>query len=158
VTEELPAPGTPAPAFALPDGSGQIYRLGEEAKAPLVLFFFPRADTPGCTTEAEDFTRLLPQFQASGWSVIGMSADPPPKLARFAEKRKLTVTLLSDEAHDTLRAYGVWGQKSMYGKSFEGILRSTVLIGRDNRIAQTWRVTKVAGHADSVLGAARKIP
>lgn len=150
--------GAIAPGFTLPDQDGTPRTLEEFRGRPLVLFFYPRADTPICTTEARDFSALIGDFDKSGAAVVGMSADSPRKLARFRDKHDLKVTLLSDEAGDTLRAYGVWGEKTMYGKRFEGIHRTTFLIGRDGRIAQVWKVTRVAGHADAVLNSARKIP
>lgn len=154
----LLAPGSPAPPFALPDASGTARKLHDFKGHPLVLFFYPRADTPGCTLEAQDFTARLAEFSKHGCAVVGISADPPAKLARFADKRAIGVTLLSDESHETLNAYGVWGEKSLYGKRFEGILRSSYLVGKDGRVIEAWRVAKVAGHAETVLNSVRKIP
>lgn len=148
--------GDVAPPFALADHDGTVRRLSEFAGRHLVLFFYPKADTPGCTTEAQDFSARLADFEAAGATVIGISADPPLKLARFRTKREISVILLSDEANEVLRAYGVWGKKSMYGKTFEGIVRSTFLVGPDGRIAEVWRNVKVPGHAEAVLNAIRK--
>lgn len=120
-----------------------------------MLFFYPRADTPGCTREAIDFTRLAKDFANSGTAVLGVSADPLKAQESFRNKHALTIPLVSDEKHEMLDAYGAWGEKSMYGKTFLGIIRTTVLIGADSRIARIWRRVKVDGHADEVLAAAR---
>ncbi len=123
----------------------------------LVLFFYPRADTPGCTREAIDFTRLADAFAESQTAIVGVSADPLRAQEAFRDKHQLSVPLVSDEAHEMLESYGVWGEKSMYGRTFQGILRTTVLIGADGRIARIWRNVKVDGHADDVLAAARAL-
>jgi peroxiredoxin Q/BCP len=119
------------------------------------MFFYPRADTPGCTREAIDFTRLSRAFNESGTAVLGVSADPIKAQEVFRNKHQLGVPLASDETHDMLRAYGAWGEKSMYGRTFLGILRTTVLIGRDGMIVRMWRNVRVEGHADEVLAAAQ---
>lgn len=147
--------GDVAPAFALPDHDGVVRHLAEFAGRKIVLFFYPKADTPGCTMQAQDFSARLAEFEAAGATVIGISADPPQKLAKFRTKRELSVILLSDEAGETLRGYGVWGEKSMYGRTFEGITRSTFVVGPDGRITKIWRGVKVAGHADAVIAAVR---
>jgi peroxiredoxin Q/BCP len=120
-----------------------------------VLFFYPRADTPGCTKEAIDFTRLKGAFAESDIEVLGISADPPSAQEAFRDKHKLSVPLISDEQHGMLEAYGVWGEKSLYGRTFLGIIRTTVLIGTDGRIIKVWRNVRVDGHADAVLDEAR---
>jgi thioredoxin-dependent peroxiredoxin len=120
-----------------------------------VLFFYPRADTPGCTKEAIDFTRLKSKFAESRTAVLGVSADPPKTQEAFRDKHQLSIPLVSDEPHEMLDAYGAWGEKSMYGRTFQGILRTTVLIGADGRIIKIWRHVKVDGHADEVLAAAQ---
>ena len=122
-----------------------------------MLFFYPRADTPGCTREAIDFTRFKPDFDEADTAVIGMSADPVKAQTVFRDKHKLAVPLLADETQTALAAYGVWGEKSMYGKTFMGVVRTTVLIGQDGRIARIWRNVKVDGHAEEVLAAARAL-
>jgi peroxiredoxin Q/BCP len=122
-----------------------------------VLFFYPRADTPGCTREAIDFTRLSSAFAEHDTAVMGISADPPKTQEAFRNKHKLLLPLLSDEKHEMLEAYGAWGEKSMYGRSFQGVLRTTVLIGADARIARIWRKVRVEGHAEEVLAVARTI-
>jgi len=149
--------GTMAPAFSLPrDGGGNV-SLGDYAGKKLVLFFYPRADTPGCTREAIDFTRLRGAFAEAGTEVVGISADPLKAQESFRDKHELTVPLISDEQHEMLEAYGAWGEKSMYGRTFMGIIRTTVLIGADGRIARIWRNVRVDGHADEVLEAARAL-
>ena len=149
--------GAKAPAFRLPRDGGSHVGLSDFAGRKLVLFFYPRADTPGCTREAIDFTRLSSEFADSGTAVVGISGDAVKTQEKFRDKHKLSVPLISDETHEMLEAYGAWGQKSMYGKTFEGILRTTVLIGADGRLARIWRHVKVDGHADAVLAAAKAL-
>jgi thioredoxin-dependent peroxiredoxin len=149
--------GARAPAFGLPRDGGGSLSLADYAGKKLVLFFYPRADTPGCTREAIDFTRLKGDFAASGTEVLGISADTVKAQESFRNKHQLTVPLISDEQHEMLEAYGAWGEKSMYGRTFFGILRTTVLIGADGRIAKIWRNVRVDGHADEVLAAARPL-
>jgi peroxiredoxin Q/BCP len=148
------AEGAKAPAFRLPRDGGQEVSLADFSGQKLVLFFYPRADTPGCTKEAIDFTRLKSKFAESQTAVLGVSADPPKTQESFRDKHQLSIPLVSDEQHEMLEAYGVWGEKSMYGRTFQGILRTTVLIGADGRIIKIWRNVKVDGHADEVLEAA----
>jgi peroxiredoxin Q/BCP len=147
--------GAKAPAFQLPRDGGSTVSLADYSGKKLVLFFYPRADTPGCTKEAIDFTRLSGAFAESGTAVLGVSADPPKAQEAFRDKHRLATPLVSDEAHEMLEAYGVWGEKSMYGKTFHGILRTTVLIGANGRIVRIWRHVRVDGHADEVLAAVR---
>lgn len=151
------AEGQTAPAFRLPRDGGNVVTLSDYAGQKLVLFFYPRADTPGCTREAIDFTRLKDAFTAAGTAVLGISADPLKAQEKFRDKHSLSIPLISDEQHEMLEAYGAWGQKSMYGKSFLGILRSTVLVGPDGKVAKVWRNVRVDGHADEVLAAARSL-
>jgi peroxiredoxin Q/BCP len=151
------AEGTKAPAFRLPRDGGETVSLADYSGKKLVLFFYPRADTPGCTREAIDFTRLADAFAESQTAIVGVSADPLRAQEAFRDKHQLYVPLVSDEAHEMLESYGVWGEKSMYGRTFQGILRTTVLIGADGRIARIWRNVKVDGHADDVLAAARAL-
>jgi thioredoxin-dependent peroxiredoxin len=145
--------GAKAPAFRLPRDGGQTVALSDFAGKKLVLFFYPRADTPGCTKEAIDFTRLAGAFAEHQTAVLGVSADPQKAQEAFRDKHQLATPLVSDEAHGMLEAYGVWGEKSMYGRTFQGIIRTTVLIGTDGRIKRIWRHVKVDGHADEVLAA-----
>lgn len=149
--------GAKAPAFRLPRDGGESVSLADYAGRKLVIFFYPRADTPGCTKEAIDFTRLSKDFAAAQTAVLGVSADPPKAQAAFQKKHKLNMPLGSDETHAMLEAYGAWGEKSMYGKTFEGVLRTTVLIGSDGKVSKIWHGVKVDGHADAVLDAARQI-
>ena len=146
-------PGAKAPAFALPRDGGGTISLADFAGRKLVLYFYPRADTPGCTKEAIDFTRLKDEFAAADTEVLGISADTVKAQDSFRNKHQLAIPLISDEQHETLEAYGAWGEKSMYGKKFHGILRTTVLVGSDGRIARVWRNVRVDGHADEVLAA-----
>jgi len=149
------AEGARAPAFHLPRDGGQAVSLADFSGQKLVLFFYPRADTPGCTKEAIDFTRLNNKFAECRTAVLGVSADPPKAQEAFRDKHQLSIPLVSDEPHEMLDAYGAWGEKSMYGRTFQGILRTTVLIGADGRIIKIWRHVKVDGHADEVLAAAQ---
>jgi peroxiredoxin Q/BCP len=147
--------GAKAPAFRLPRDGGSIISLADYLGKKLVLFFYPRADTPGCTKEAIDFTRLKGAFAESQTEVLGISADPLRAQEAFRDNHKLSVPLISDEQHEMLEAYGVWGEKSLYGRTFLGIIRTTVLIGRDGRIIKLWRNVRVDGHAEAVLEEAR---
>jgi peroxiredoxin Q/BCP len=149
--------GAKAPAFQLPRDGGNSVTLAEYLGKKLVIFFYPRADTPGCTKEAIDFTRLSGAFTDSQTAVLGVSADPLKAQEAFREKHQLSMPLVSDEKHEMLQAYGVWGEKSMYGKTFLGILRTTVLIDRSGKVARIWRNVKVDGHADEVLAAAQAL-
>jgi thioredoxin-dependent peroxiredoxin len=149
------AEGARAPTFHLPRDGGQAVSLADFSGRKLVLFFYPRADTPGCTKEAIDFTRLKSKFAESRTAVLGVSADPPKTQEAFRDKYQLSIPLASDEQHEMLDAYDVWGEKSMYGRTFHGIIRTTVLIGADGRIIKIWRNVKVDGHADEVLAAAQ---
>jgi peroxiredoxin Q/BCP len=151
------AEGARAPAFQLPRDGGSTVSLGDFAGKKLVLFFYPRADTPGCTKEAIDFTRLASAFADSGTAILGVSADPPKTQQAFRDKHQLSTPLVSDEQHEMLEAYGAWGEKSMYGRTFHGILRTTVLVGADGRIIRIWRHVKVDGHADAVLAAVQAL-
>ena len=147
--------GAKAPDFQLPRDGGDRVALSDFSGKKLVLFFYPKADTPGCTREAIDFTRLESDFAASGTAVLGISADSPKAQQAFRDKHRLSIPLIADEQHQMLAAYGAWGEKSMYGRTFLGIIRTTVLIGTDGRVAKIWRHVKVDGHADQVLQAAR---
>jgi peroxiredoxin Q/BCP len=149
--------GDKAPAFSLPrDGGGKV-SLAEFKGRKLVIYFYPRADTPGCTRESIDFSRLRADFTKAGTEVLGVSADAVKAQDAFKKKHDLTVGLLSDETHEMLKAYGAWGKKSMYGKTFMGITRSTFLIGPDGRVAHIWPKVKVEGHAADVLKAAKAL-
>jgi thioredoxin-dependent peroxiredoxin len=147
--------GAKAPAFRLPRDGGQPVALADFSGRQLVLFFYPRADTPGCTKEAIDFSRLREAFAKCQTEVVGISADPLRAQEAFRDKHNLAIPLVSDERHDMLQAYGVWGEKSLYGRTFLGIIRTTVLIGQDGRIIKVWRNVRVDGHAKAVLEVAR---
>lgn len=149
--------GAQAPAFQLPRDGGATVSLSDYAGQKVVIFFYPRASTPGCTKEAIDFTRLTGEFQAAGTALLGVSADPLKAQESFRDKHELAMPLLSDTTQAMLKSYGAWGEKSMYGKVFEGVLRTTVLIGGDGKVARIWRGVKVDGHADAVLEEARRI-
>jgi peroxiredoxin Q/BCP len=149
--------GDKAPDFMLPRDGGKTVSLSDFAGQTLVLFFYPKANTPGCTREAIDFSRLSKNFVTAGTTVLGVSADSVKAQDGFRDKHKLTVPLLSDATHEMLEAYGAWGEKSLYGRKFLGIIRSTILIGRDGRIARIWRNVKVDGHADAVLAAVQSL-
>jgi thioredoxin-dependent peroxiredoxin len=146
--------GSPAPDFRLPRDGGGTVSLKDFKGRKLVLFFYPKADTSGCTIEAKDFSRLEPAFAKAGVAVIGVSADPVKKQDAFKTKHQLATPLASDETHEMLETYGVWGQKSMYGRTYMGIMRTTVLIGPDGRVLRIWPKVKIEGHADEVLQAA----
>jgi len=151
------AVGGKAPSFSLPhDGGGEV-SLADFKGRKLVLYFYPKADTPGCTVEAKDFSRLAPAFGRAGTAILGVSADPVSKQDKFKAKYDLSLMLGSDESHEMLTAYGVWAKKSMWGRSYMGVLRNTYLIGPDGRIARIWEKVKVAGHAEEVLAAAKDL-
>jgi peroxiredoxin Q/BCP len=150
-------PGAKAPAFTLPRDGGETISLTDFAGRKLVLYFYPRADTPGCTKEAIDFSRLKSAFGKAGTEVLGVSADPVPAQDKFKTKHKLSIALASDEEHRMLEAYGVWQEKSMYGRKFIGVARVTFLIGPDQRIARVWPKVSVTGHAEEVLLAANAL-
>jgi len=151
------AAGDKAPAFTLPRDGGGTVSLADLAGRALVLYFYPRADTPGCTREAMDFSRLKGAFAKAGAEVLGVSADPVGTQDKFKAKHKLSVALASDEKHKMLADYGVWQQKSMYGRKFMGIARMTFLIGPDQRIARIWPKVSVSGHAEEVLTAVEEL-
>jgi thioredoxin-dependent peroxiredoxin len=144
------------PGVTVADSEGKPLNLAD-LKGPFVLYFYPKADTPGCTNEAKDFTALAGEFTKIGCPVYGISKDKPAKLSKFAGKYDLDVTLLSDEASDATEQMGAWIEKSMYGKSYMGIDRSTYLVGKGGKVKQVWRKVKVKDHAAEVLAAAQKL-
>jgi peroxiredoxin Q/BCP len=148
-------PGAKAPAFTLPRDGGTAVSLKDFTGRKLVLYFYPKADTPGCTTEAIAFSRLRGEFAAAGTDILGVSADPVAAQDKFKAKHGIEIALASDETKAMLEAYGVWAEKSMYGRTFMGVIRTTFLIDAQGRIAQVWRNVRVAGHAEAVLAAAR---
>lgn len=150
-------PGKTAPDFTLPADDGTQITLSALSPAPVVLYFYPKDDTPGCTTEALDFTALLPEFQAAGAQVFGISKDTVEKHCKFRDKHGLAVPLLSDADGTVCEAYGTWAEKKMYGKTFMGIVRATFLVGTDGTLAQVWPKVKVKDHAAQVLDAVRAL-
>ena len=156
MSRELAA-GANAPAFSLPrDGGGKI-SLKDFKGGNLVLYFYPKADTPGCTKEAIAFSRLRADFAKAGTAILGVSADPVAAQDKFKSKYKLTIALGSDETRKMLSAYGAWGEKSMYGRKYMGVIRKTFLIDAAGRIVRIWPKVGVAGHAEEVLSAARAL-
>src|SRR5262252_2941355 len=151
------AVGAKAPAFNLPRDGGGTVSLADFKGRKLVIYFYPKADTPGCTRESIDFSKLRAEFGKAGTEVLGVSADPVTAQDKFKKKHALKLALLSDETHKMLEAYGAWGKKSLYGRTFMGILRITYLIAPDGRIAQVWPKVKVDGHAAEVLAAAKAL-
>lgn len=152
-----PVAGDMAPDFTLPGDGATTISLSSMRGSPVVLFLYPKDDTSGCTAEAIDFTRLKDAFAAIGVSLIGMSPDSPKKHDKFKSRHELTVPLASDEEKTALQAYGAWMEKSMYGRKYMGVDRSTFLIDKDGRIARIWRKVKVPGHAQEVLEAAKTL-
>ena len=149
--------GDMAPDFTLPRDGGGTITLSALRPGKVVVYFYPKDDTPGCTTEALDFTAKRADFEAAGVTVIGVSKDSAASHDKFCRKHGLGIVLASDEAGSTCEDFGVWGEKSMYGKKFLGITRATFLIDAEGRIAKVWPKVKVAGHADEVLAAARAL-
>lgn len=149
--------GAKAPAFSLPRDGGGTVSLADYEGRKLVVYFYPRADTPGCTREAQAFSALEPQFARAGTAILGVSGDKVSAQDAFKAKYRLSIPLASDETHAMLNDYGVWGEKSMYGKTFMGIMRTTFLIGPDGRIARVWTNVKVDGHAEEVLAATKSL-
>jgi len=151
------AVGDKAPDFSLPSDDGGTVSRADFKGRKLVVYFYPKADTPGCTKESIDFSRLKAAFSRAKTTVIGVSADPVKKQAAFKNKHDLSIPLGSDETREMLTAYGAWGEKSLYGRKFMGVIRSTVLIDESGRIARLWPKVKVEGHAEEVLEAAKAL-
>ncbi|MEP0235413.1 thioredoxin-dependent thiol peroxidase [Roseibium sp.] len=149
--------GTTAPDFDLEGDGGERIKLSSLLGKPVVVYFYPKDDTPGCTKEAIAFTGLMPDFSAIGATVIGISPDTAAKHDKFKAKHDLEVRLASDPEQNACNSYGVWIEKSMYGKKYMGVERSTFLIGADGKIAKIWRKVKVPGHAEAVLEAAKDL-
>ena len=147
--------GAKAPAFSLNDQNGKTHTLADYAGKPVVLYFYPKDDTPGCTLEGREFTALLDGFRAAGVGVYGVSPDSPSSHERFAAKCELGVSLVSDPDHVLIEALGLWVEKSMYGRTYKGVERSTFLIGENGEVEREWRAVKAAGHASEVLEAVR---
>lgn len=151
------AVGAKAPAFSLPRDDSSIVSLKDFMGRKLVLYFYPKADTPGCTKEAIAFSGLRAGFSKAGAEILGVSADSVEAQDKFKTKHKLKIPLASDETKKMLAAYGAWGEKSMYGRKFMGVMRKTYLIDTQGRIAQVWPKVRVDGHAEEVLEAARAL-
>ena len=150
-------PGHPAPAITLPRDGGGMTSLADFAGKSVVIYFYPKDDTPGCTLEAQGFTAEVEAFATSGATVLGISKDSVKKHDKFRDKYGLRIALLSDEAGDVCERYGVWVEKSMYGKTYMGIERATFLIDGTGKIARIWRNVKVPGHVEEVLAAVRAL-
>jgi peroxiredoxin Q/BCP len=148
--------GDTAPDFVLPGVDGKPVRLKDFAGRKLVLYFYPKDDTSGCTKQAIDFNALRAEFAKVDTDILGVSPDSEASHVKFRKKYDLALPLASDEAKDTLNAYGVWTQKSMYGRKYMGVERTTFLI-KDGKVARTWRKVSVPGHAEQVLAAAKSI-
>ena len=149
--------GDTMPDIALETPDGGSVRPSDFRGRKRVLFFYPKDDTPGCTVENKDFSALLQEFEATGTAVLGVSKDPPAKHAKFAAKHGLSVPLATDADSGLSDALGVWGEKSLYGRLFLGMHRTTYLVDAEGRIARVWRKVKVKGHAAEVLEAARAL-
>ncbi len=149
--------GKPVPAFDMPTADGDRVSDGALKGKPYVLYFYPKADTPGCTTEGKDFSALMDDFAAAGARVIGVSKDTVKKLSNFKAKHDLTVTLASDEDESVCEAFGTWVEKSMYGRTYMGIERATFLVDAAGVIRRHWPKVKVKGHAEAVLEAVREL-
>lgn len=147
--------GQPAPALDLPTDGGDRVSLAALRGRPVVVYFYPKADTPGCTNEGKDFSALIDDFAALGATVIAVSKDPVRKLDRFKAKHDLKVILASDEDGAACEAWDVWVQKKLYGREYMGIERATLLVGADGNIVRTWRNVRVPGHAAQVLEAVK---
>ena len=149
-----PAVGQTAPQFSLPRDGGGIVSLKDFAGKAVAVYFYPEDDTKSCTAEAVDFSALLPEFAAAGAAVVGISPDAAARHDRFKAKHGLRLILAADETRATIEAYGAWGEKTLYGRTYMGVIRSTFLIDRDGRIARIWRNVRVKNHARDVLDAA----
>ena len=149
--------GKKAPAFKLKDQTGEVRSLADYAGKPVILYFYPKDDTPGCTTESCDFNDRLPDFKKTGTTVLGMSILDEKSKARFAAKHGLTFPLLADADHAVSEKYGVWQQKMRYGRKYMGIVRTTYLIDGDGKVARRWDKVSVDGHADEVAGAVKDL-
>lgn len=149
--------GMSVPAVTLTDADGVDFALDVYQGKPLVVYFYPKADTPGCTNEAKDFTALADDFAAAGVPIVGISKDKPAKLKKFADKYGLRVILASDESGAACEAFGTWVEKSLYGRKYMGIERATFLVGADGAILRVWPKVKVKGHAAEVLEAVQAL-
>jgi thioredoxin-dependent peroxiredoxin len=149
--------GKKAPDFSLPSDTGETVELSKLKGKPVVVYFYPKDDTSGCTAEAKDFSCLIGDFKKAGAEVIGISPDSVASKKKFRTKHDLAVHLLADEKREAVEAYGVWVEKSMYGKKYMGVERSTFLIDKRGKIAKAWHKVKVPGHAEEVLAAVKAL-
>lgn len=149
--------GENAPDFSLPDDAGSVVRLSKLKGRPVVVYFYPKDDTSGCTQEAKDFSCLADQFAKAGADVVGISPDSAASHKKFKTKHDLPLRLLADENKDAANAYGVWVEKSMYGRKYMGVERSTFLIDSKGKILRSWRKVKIPGHAEDVLAAVKAL-
>jgi thioredoxin-dependent peroxiredoxin len=147
----IPQVGQPAPDFSIPDEHETPVSLSDFGGQWVILYFYPKDNTPGCTTEAKDFTQLNQEFSAMGAKILGVSPDSSQSHCKFIDKHNLTITLLSDPEHDLAETYGIWQLKKFMGKEYMGVVRSTFLIDPDGKIADTWTNVKVKAHAQQVL-------
>jgi thioredoxin-dependent peroxiredoxin len=151
------AVGQKAPPFELPRDGGGTFRLSDHAGKPVVVYFYPQDDTETCTAEAIDFSGLKDEFDRAGVVLVGISPDSVAKHEKFKKKYKLAHNLAADEDQSALNAYGVWGEKTLFGRKYMGVVRTTFLIGRDGRIVRIWKKVRVKGHAQEVLEAAKGV-
>jgi len=149
--------GRKAPAFSLKDQEGKTHKLSDYAGKPLVVYFYPKDDTPGCTKETCDFRDRLPQFKKGQAAVVGVSILDEKSKAKFAQKYDVNFSLLADADHGVAEKFGVWQEKSRYGRTYMGIARTTYLIDKDGKVAQRWDNVKVDGHADAVVEAIKNL-
>jgi peroxiredoxin Q/BCP len=156
-TFEMLEHGKKPPDFKLPDETGNVFQLSKQKGRPVVIYFYPKDDTSGCTLEAKDFSCLAAEFAEAGAEVVGISPDSPASHQKFKAKHDLSPRLLADEQKAVAEAYGVWVEKSMYGKKYMGVERSTFLVDASGKLSQSWRKVKVPGHAEEVLSAVRAL-
>jgi peroxiredoxin Q/BCP len=151
MTTTPPTKGDTAPSFTLADADGNTVSLSDFGGKKVILYFYPAAMTPGCTTEACEFTAARDTLDTGGYVVLGVSPDAPDKLVQFRSKENLDITLLSDPDHSVHEQYGAWGEKSLYGKKMVGVIRSTFVIDESGTLVEAWRNVKATGHVDRVL-------
>lgn len=151
------AEGERAPDFELPTDGGGTFRLSDHKGKPVIVYFYPNDDTPGCTTEAVDFTSLMPEFEAAGAVIVGISPNSIDSHDKFKAKHDLKVILAADPDRKVIDLYEAWGEKMNYGRKFMGLIRSTVLVGADGRIVRVWPKVRAKGHADKVLEAVKAL-
>ncbi len=156
-TKPVPELGTKAPTFSLPDAEGITVRLSDYTERWVVVYFYPKADTPGCTTEAAEFSGATDEFEKAGAVIFGISPDPAEKLAKFRDKHGITIALLSDESRTVIEKYGAWQLKKNYGRESWGVQRSTFLIEPGGKVSHVWPKVRVKGHVEAVLKTLQEI-